>query len=143
MDRTLSKTRLLLALPAAIAVGVVNVICFILFMVIYSYAIDPGHDETYYQEAADRFGPIASIICGIPLMYLAGRWLGKWVGPQLAVTASVLMWLVYFVLDLGLVAASGVLMSLLPIIVISFATKLAAAYLGALHARKAAVAERN
>src|SRR5688500_14051323 len=129
MDRTLSKARLWLALPAAIAVGVINVLCFVLFMVIYSYAINPGHNETYYQDAANRFGPISSIICGIPLMYLAGRWLGKWVGPKLAVTAAVLMSSVYFVVDLALVAASGVLMSMLPIIAISFATKFAAAYM--------------
>jgi hypothetical protein len=143
MSGTTSKARLWLALPAAVAVGVVNVICFILFMVVYSYLIDPGHDETYYQESANRFGPISSIICGIPLMYLASRWLGRWVGPQFAVTAAVLMWLVYFVLDISLVAASGAFTGLLPVIAISFVTKFAAAYLGALHARKSAAPERN
>jgi hypothetical protein len=132
-----SKAKLWLALPTAIVTGVLNVLCFFLFMVAYSYVLDPGHEEAYYSEAASRFGPISSIICGIPLMYLAGRWIGKRVGPRLAVTAGVLVWTVYFVLDLAIVAASGVSMSLLPLFVISFATKLAAVYLGARHARQA------
>lgn len=128
------KRKLWLVLPTAIVVGILNVLCFFLFMVAYSYLIDPGHDQDYYQEAANRFGPISSIICGIPLMYLAGRWIGKRVGPRLAVSAALLVWVVYFALDLTIVAASGALMSILWLFVISFATKFAAAYLGGRHA---------
>ena len=136
MPDTAEKRKLWLALPLAIVTGILNVLCFFIFMVIYSYAIDPGHDQAYYTEAANRFGPISSIICGMPLMYLAGRWIGKRVGPQLAVTAGLLVWAVYFVLDGAIVAASGALMTILPLFAISFATKFAAAYLGARHARK-------
>ena len=125
------KAKLLLALPAAILTGILNVLCFFVFMVIYSYAIDPGHDQNYYSEAANRFGPISSIICGIPLMYLAGRWIGKRAGPRLAIAAGIILWAVYFAIDLAIAAASGSLTSVLPLFVISFATKLGAAYLGA------------
>lgn len=125
------KMRLLLALPTAIVTGILNVLCFFAFMVIYSYAIDPGHDQDYYSQAASRFGPYSSIICGMPLMYLAGRWIGKRVGPSLAITAGVLVWAIYFTLDLVAVAASGVLLSVLPLFAVSFATKFAAVYLGA------------
>ena len=125
------KAKLLLALPAAILTGILNVLCFFVFMVIYSYAIDPGHDQNYYSEAANRFGPISSIICGIPLMYLAGRWIGKRAGSRLAIAAGIILWAVYFAIDLAIVAASGSLTSVLPLFVISFATKLGAAYLGA------------
>jgi hypothetical protein len=107
-------------------------------MVIYSYAIDPGHDEAYYTETANRLGPISSIICGIPLMYVGGRWIGKRVGPQLAITAGILVWVVYFVLDFSMIAASGALMSILPLFVVSFASKFAGVYLGARHSRQAA-----
>ena len=132
------KVRLWLALPAAIVTGILNVVCFFLFMVLYSYAIDPGHDQDHYSEAANRLGPYSSIICGMPLMYLAGRWIGKRVGPQLAITGGVLVWAIYFVLDLGIIVASGALMSILLLFVISFVTKFAAAFLGARHARQAA-----
>ena len=138
MSKSPSKAKLLLALPTAIVVGILNVFCFFLFMVLYSYVINPGHEQDFYSEAANRFGPISSIICGMPLMYLAGRWIGKRVGPQMAVPAALLVWTVYFVLDLLVVAASGVLMSVLPLFAISFSTKLAAVYLGGRHARSLA-----
>lgn len=131
------KRKLWLALPVAIVTGILNIFCFFLFMVLYSYAIDPGHDQGYYSEAANRFGPTSSVICGMPLMYLAGRWIGKRVGPQLAITAGVLVWTVYVVLDLASVVAAGVLMSVLALVAISFTTKFVAVYLGARHSRQA------
>jgi hypothetical protein len=131
-----SKAKLWIALPTAIVVGILNVFLFFLFMVLYGHVIDPGHEEQFYQDAAGRFGPIASIIGGIPLMYLAGRWIGKRVGPQLAVKAALLVWLIYFTVDVAIVAASGFLIGLLLMVVISFATKLAAVYLGASHSQK-------
>lgn len=135
MPDTISKAKLLLALPVAIATGILNVLCFFVFMVIYSYAINPGHDPDFYSEAANRFGPYSSIICGMPLMYLAGRWVGKRVGPEVAVTAGLAVWVVYLFLDGAIVAASGMLMSILPLFIVSFTTKLAAVYLGARQAR--------
>ena len=136
MSETLSKTKLWIALPTAIVVGILNVFLFFLFMVLYGHVIDPGHEDQFYQDAAGRFGPISSIICGIPLMYLAGRWIGKRVGAQLAIQAALLVWLIYFTVDVAIVAASGFLISLLPMVVISFATKLAAVYLGSRHSQK-------
>lgn len=137
MNKDQSKFKLLLAFPTAILVGVLNVFLFFLFMVLYGYVINPGHDESFYQQAANSFGPVASIIGGIPLMYIAGRWIGKRVGPGLAVTAGLLVWLIYLSVDLAIIVASGVLLSVLPIVAVSFATKLGAVYLGARHSLKA------
>ena len=136
MSETISKARLWIALPTAIVVGILNVFLFFLFMVLYSYVIDPGHNEQFYQEAAGRFGPVSSIICGIPLMYLAGRWIGKRVGAMFAIKAALLVWLIYFTLDVAIVGASGALMSVLHLVIVSFTTKLAAIYMGARHSAK-------
>jgi len=130
MSENVSFIKLWIAFPTAIVVGILNVFLFFLFMVLYGYVINPGHEDQFYQDAANRFGPIASIISGIPLMYLAGRWIGKRVGPQLAIKAALLVWLIYFTVDVAIVAASGFLFSLLPMVVISFSTKLIAVYLG-------------
>lgn len=127
--------KLLLAFPTAIVVGVLNIFLFFLFMVLYGHVLDPGHEESYYQEAASRFGPVASVIAGIPLMYLAGRWIGQKVGPGLAIKAALLVWLIYTAVDIAIVAASGVLLIVLHWVVLSFATKLAAVCLGARHSR--------
>lgn len=68
-------------------------------------------------------------------MYLAGRWIGKRVGPMRAVRAALLVWAIYFVVDLAIVAASGSLTAVLPLFAVSFATKLAAVYYGAHHSK--------
>ena len=137
MSENVTFSKLWITFPTAIVVGILNVFLFFLFMVLYGYVINPGHNDQFYQDAANRFGPIASIIGGIPLMYLAGRWIGKRVGPQLAINAALLVWLIYFAVDVAIVAASGFLISLLPLVAISFATKLIAVYLGGRSSQKA------
>ncbi|MFN0140892.1 MAG: hypothetical protein ACKVQW_12505 [Pyrinomonadaceae bacterium] len=131
------SSKLWVALPTAIIAGVANVMLFFLFMVLYGHVINPGHEESFYQQAANRLGPVASIIGGIPLMYMAGCWIGKRVGAELAVTAGILVWLIYLTIDLAIVAASGIEMTDLPMVVISFVTKLGGVYLGARHSVKA------
>lgn len=42
MNETLSNTKLWLALPTAILVGILNVFLFFLFMVLYGHVIDPA-----------------------------------------------------------------------------------------------------
>lgn len=136
MKNVTSRSRLWLALPTAIVVGVLNVFLFFIFMVLYGNVINPGQEESFYQQAAGRFGPIASIIGGIPLMFLAGRWIGKRVGPQLAYTAAILVWVIYFVVDVSIVLASGILSSVFHLVTLSFVTKLIAVLVGAYSAKR-------
>jgi len=103
---------------------------------VYSLLIDPGHDQVYYEAHAQVAAPYSSIIAGIPLMFLAGRWIGSKFSKGNSVKAALLMWLVYFVLDLAAVAASGAIGQIAVLFAISFATKLGAAYLGGLSAQK-------
>ena len=59
-----------IALLAAIAVGVMaaNVAATFLYMVVYSYVIDPGHDKAYYEAHAQVAAPYCSLVAGMPLM---------------------------------------------------------------------------
>lgn len=120
----------LYAVPAAFAAGVANVMLFFLFMVVYGHVINPGHPETYYQEAAGRFGPYASIFGGIPIMYLVGTLLRRLLGRN-AVKAGIAAWAIYVVVDVSIVVAVGQFISVVPQIAVSFVTKLIAVYLGA------------
>lgn len=120
----------LYAIPAAFAAGIANVMLFFLFMVVYGHVIDPGHPESYYEEAAGRFGPYASIIGGIPIMYLVGVLLRRRLGGN-AVKTAIAAWAIYVTVDMAIVAAVGQFASFLPHIVISFASKLIAVYFGA------------
>jgi hypothetical protein len=126
----MEKNRWWLAIPFALGVMIVNVLISVLYVVVYSYLIDPGHDEAFYQAHAQVAAPYCSIVAGIPLMFLAGRWIGNKFPKGNSVKAALLMWFVYFVLDLAIIAAAGALRQIAVLFSISFITKLAAAYLG-------------
>ena len=134
-----TKNRWVWIIPAAIAVMIVNVALHILYVVAYSYVINPGQDAAYYQAHARVSAPYSSIVVGMPLMFLACRWVGRKFAARFAVTAALLVWLVYFLIDLTVLLLAGELSSRLALLfIISFATKSAAAYLGGLAARKQA-----
>ena len=92
----MEKNRWWLAAVFALGVMFVNVLISVLYVVVYSYLIDPGHDAEYYQAHAQVAAPYSSIIAGIPLMFVAGRWLGSKFSRGNSVQAALLMWLIYF-----------------------------------------------
>lgn len=122
--------------PAAIAVMVTNVVIHVLYMVAYSYLFNPGQDAPHYQAHAKLSAPYSSIIVGMPLMFLVCRLVGRKFAPQSSVIAALLVWLVYFLIDITVLVFAGELRNMATLFAISFATKLAAAYLGGLAARK-------
>jgi hypothetical protein len=70
-------------------------------------------------------------------MFLACRWIGRKFAARFVITAALLVWLVYFLIDMTVFLFAGELSSRLALLVIiSVLTKLAAAYLGGLAARK-------
>jgi hypothetical protein len=131
-----TKNRWIWIIPTALAVMVVNVAIHILYMVAYSYVIDPGQDEAHYQAHAMLSAPYSSIVAGMPLMFFACRWIGKKFEARLNLTAAMLVWLVYFLIDITVIIFAGELFRMALLFTISFATKFAAAYFGGLAARK-------
>src|SRR5215204_5021427 len=110
----------------ALGVMVVNVAISILYMVVYSYVIDPGHDKTYYEAHVEIAAPYCSIVAGIPLMFLVGWWVGM--------RPAMLVWVIYTVIDVTIFAASRPTMRMSAFVAVSLLTKLASACLGALAA---------
>jgi hypothetical protein len=133
--------RLAWLVGVALVVLILNVAVSILYMVVYSYLIDPGHDEQYYINHIEVAAPYCSIVAGIPLMFLAGWWVGGWWEGGFAVKAGLVVWLTYALIDISVLLAAGLTASIAVLFAVSFLTKLAAAYLGALVARRHA--ERN
>lgn len=129
------KNRWLLILPTAIAVLILNVLIHVLYMVIYGYLIAPGHDNSFYEEHAQFSAPYSSIIVGMPLMFFAGRWIGRKFPARNSVKAALLVWFVYFLIDISVIVAAGALTSIALLFSISFVTKLGAAWIGGLVAR--------
>ena len=131
------KNRWVWIIPSAIAVMIINVAIHVLYMVAYSYVINPGHDAAYYQAHARVSAPYSSIVVGMPLMFLACRWIGRKFAARFVITAALLVWLVYFLIDITAILFAAELSSRLVLVfIISSVTKFAAAYLGGLAARK-------
>jgi hypothetical protein len=112
---------------AGLALGVMaaNVVISILYMVVYSYLIDPGHGKEYYEAHIKIAAPYCSIVAGIPLMFAVGWWVGMW--------PALLVWLVYALVDAAIFAASGPMTLRMGVLVaVSMLTKLVSAFLGGL-----------
>ena len=107
----------------ALGVMAVNIAVSILYMVVYSYAIDPGHEKAYYEAHVRVAAPYCSIIAGIPLMFLVGWWVG--------LRPAMFVWMVYAFVDVAVFAMSGPTSRMGALVAISLLTKLVSAYLGA------------
>ena len=121
----------------ALLVMVSNVALSIVYMVVYSYVIDPGHEKPYYEDHIKVAAPYCSIVAGIPLMFLAGWWVGRWWESEFAMKAALTVWVVYAMIDLTVLLASGFTSRMAILVVASLLTKLAAVYLGAMLGRTA------
>ncbi len=119
----------------ALLVLVANVAASIGYMVVYSYVINPGHNEQFYRDHITVAAPYCSIVAGIPLMFLAGWWAAGWSSTQHAVQAAVIIWLVYALIDGAVLVASGMTARIAALFAVSMLTKLAAVYGGALVGR--------
>lgn len=132
----MEKNRWWLAIPTAFIVMIANIVIAVAWVAVYSHFIDPGHDEAYYQAYAQASVPYSAIIAGIPLMFLATRYVAGKFPQGNRVKAALLVWLVYFLIDLTIMISSGELGRLAIFFVASFATKFGAAYFGGLTAQR-------
>ena len=126
--------RLAQLVGVALLVLIANVAATFLYMVVYGHVINPGHDDQYYRDHVQVAAPYCSIVAGIPLMFLAGWWVGGWGDAQVAVTAALTVWLAYAVIDFLVLLAAGMTTKIAVFFTIAILTKLAAAYAGGVFA---------
>jgi hypothetical protein len=136
----MKTTQALWLLGASLLVMTLNILASILFMVAYSYVINPGHEAAFYQEYAQKAVPYSAIIAGFPLMFLMAARVSKWWNGELGIKAPLTVWLIYFLVDLVVVATAGASITTLlaTLTVVSQMTKLLAAYLGWLFSQRRA-----
>ena len=78
---------------------------------------------------------IAASFAGIPLMFLAGWWVGGWWERAFAVKAALVVWLTYALIDIGVLLAAGPTPRIAVLSAVSLLTKLAAVYLASVGCR--------
>jgi hypothetical protein len=115
----------------ALLVTVANVLVSVLYMVGYSYFINPGHEKQYYDDHIQIAAPYCSIVAGIPLMFLAGRWVSSWWRGEFGIKSALVVWLAYAVIDIAILLAAGVTSKIAILVTMSLLTKLGSIYLGA------------
>ncbi len=123
--------RVVALIGVSLLVLITNVAASILYMVLYGHVIDPGHDPKYYQDHIQIAGPYCSIVAGIPIMFVVGWWVAGWWRRTLNYRGVFVVWLAYTIIDLSILLIAGLSLGVGLLFVLSFATKLAAAYWGA------------
>lgn len=132
----MSISRLAWIIAAAVLILIVNVGLSVVYMVFYSYLINPGHDEMLYQEHVKIAAPYCSIFFGIPLFYFVCRWIGGRWEKKFALKSAISVWIVYALIDVTALIANGLTLNIAVLMTISLLTKLISAYLGGLSAGK-------
>jgi hypothetical protein len=103
----------------------------VLYVVIYSYAINPHQPNSVYEAHARVASPWVSIAVGLPLLYLFSPWIARRSPAGLA--NGLAIWACLFVVDNAiLIGAAGFkgITDILPFWLASHATKLLGAWAG-------------
>lgn len=124
-------------ISAALLVFILNMAGHFLYMVIYSYAINPGQEFVAYQQHALASGPYVSFIIGFPAMLLVCRWVSKRAPETHVLVAALLVASVYVVVDLSILLYLKEYSSILLLFAISYIPYFVAAYVGASAANQA------
>ena len=120
----------------AILIHIILIVLSILEVVAYSTIINPGHEQSFYEQHAQTTAPYISIIFGIILFFFISRLLVKKRYYNRQVIALALP-ITYIIIDIiiMLLSNSDWGQQYLAFIV-SFVTKILASYIGATSVRK-------
>jgi hypothetical protein len=121
-------------IAGALLLHVVMIALAVAWVAFYSYALEPGHDQAFYEAYAGRSGPIVSLAAGGPVFYLvASRLSGRRGNGRAAWVAAIL----YLLTDVAIfVAVGGVAAMVWLIFLGGAAIKLGATALGAARAAR-------
>ncbi len=100
------------------------------WVAIYSYLIAPGQPIAAYQAHAQVSGPWVSLILGVPVFFVLGRWLARH-RPTAARASAIALGAGYVIIDLAILLAAA--QGAIPwgMVAANYIVKLGAAWFGA------------
>lgn len=119
------------AFLTAIALLIVNVAISYVVVAVYAYLIEPGHENAFYEAAAQEIAPWSSVIFGILLFFLAGRYFARRNPERNGIVFALAIAASYAAIDIAIILSLGAFSSIAAIFVLSMTTKALAGYLGA------------
>lgn len=115
----------------AIAAMVVGVVITVLWMIGYSFAINPGQSLAFYNDYAVATAPTLAIVTGIPLMVMFGWLIGRGRPTRDGVIAGAMIGFFYIIVDLAiLLAFAGAANVPWAMVAMSYASKVVAGAIG-------------
>ena len=124
------------AFGLAIGVMALNVAISYVAVAVYAYLIEPGHDNAFYEAAAQDIAPWSSVIAGVFLFFGVSYLFAKRRPERNAVYFAVAIWAGYLLVEFVILAGVGTLGSALGLVSFSLVTKLIAAVGGAIRAQR-------
>ena len=121
----------LIARAAALGLAAMTLLAVVIFLwvLIYAYVVAPGHVPAYYQAYAARVAPLAGIILGLPVFALAGHLAVRNRGYSLPLVLTPAA--AFILLDLALLGLfHRAALAAWPLLVLSWLSKLFAAWVG-------------
>jgi hypothetical protein len=117
------------ALGVAIGILILNVAISFVVVFAYSLLVEPGHDQAYYEAAAQWIAPWSSVAFGWLLFLIAAYVLSR--KPERnALAFALTAFAFYAAIDLAIIGAAGMLVAIGPFIAMSLSSKLAGAIAG-------------
>lgn len=115
------------AVVFGILILVVNVAISFCVVAVYAYAVEPGHDQAFYEQAAQWIAPWSSIAFGWMLFLGVCYSAAIRNAERNALAFALSVFAVYASIDIGLLLAMGQLTGHVPIVALSLASKAAGA----------------
>jgi hypothetical protein len=111
------------AFALAFGILVVNVAISFAVVAAYSVWVEPGHEQAYYEAAAQWIAPWSSVAFGWLLFFIACYVFSR--RPERnALAFALAVFVAYAAVDLGILFAAGALTTFPPIVALSLASKL-------------------
>ncbi|MDQ0463091.1 hypothetical protein QO010_000839 [Caulobacter ginsengisoli] len=120
----LSRVRWIYAVLGAVLAEVALIAAAILWVTLYSYVIRPGLTLADYQTYAEQASPWVSVIAGLPVFFLAGRWAR---GRETAIA----LFAIYLLADLAILLSASPPTTILLIGALGYLVKALGCWLGA------------